>query len=284
MNNHIYTVPGGGAFSRFFQCAVVPLADREFDNVYLRLSAFDLNDDHDVLGRTAVNFVKNNLYTMALYGIHDPYAHVMNYVLDQRWDDSYKDQGFLPVGQCYDKSNRIEESARLEDYRAVVARLNIRRDLLAGIDSCCRDQHIGPRTLAVHVRLTTMNLHTHYESVTIDDYIPVIERAWIQGHYDKIFVASDNHESIAKLHHYFGDIITSYPEFERLPTETIRNEQEWAVEVTWFFQEHGWHQAFYECMTLARCGALVCRESNLANMAVVFGRDIQQVHRVYLRK
>lgn len=34
MNNIHVIMPGGGPFSRFLQCGVIPLADVEFDNVF----------------------------------------------------------------------------------------------------------------------------------------------------------------------------------------------------------------------------------------------------------
>lgn len=281
--NYVYTVPGGGIFSRFFQCAVVPLADIDFDNVYLKLAPFDTDDKDDILGRVSINHVNENLKRMALYGIHTPYEHVLGYVLEQKKDHTYRDNGFLRIGEIYNKIDRIEDSKRLDDYRAVIKKLPLRSDLMKFIENCCMQAGIGHRTLGVHVRLTTMNYHggNVYQELTLKDYIPVIERAWCQGHYDKIFIASDNHESIEKLHRHFGNIITSYPNFYRLPHEDIYNEEQWAAEADWFFHEYGWHQAFSECLTLAHCGALVCRESNLANMAVVFSHSLKQFYRVF---
>lgn len=284
MKNHIYVVPGGGIFSRIFHCAITPLADKDFDNIYLELSPFDLEgqEARDILGKTAIDFAQDNLTRMNLYGLHDPYDHVMKYVFNQYRDDTYVYQGFLPVGPIYDKQRRIENSPRLQDYRHVISKLRWRQDVIQGAEACCRNAMINERTLGVHVRLTTMTLHNNYEKVDINDYIRTIERVYVRGHYDKIFVSSDNHESLRRLSEHFGDLITSYQGFERLPYETIQSEFEWAKEADWFFQERIWHQAFYDMITLSRCGGLVCRESNFANMAVVWSRSIREIERVYI--
>lgn len=284
MNNHIYVVPGGGIFSRIFHCAITPLADKDFDNVYLELSPFDLEgqEARDILGKTAIDFAQDNLTRMNLYGIHDPYDHVMKYVFNQHKDDTYIYKGFLPVGPIYDKERRVEDSPRLEDYRRVISKLRWRQDVIQGAENCCRNANINEKTLGVHVRLTTMTLHNNYEKVTLDDYIKAIEKTYAQGHYDKIFVSSDNHQSLRRLIDHFGSTITSYSGFERLPHETIQSEFEWAKEADWFFQERIWHQAFYEMITLAHCGGLVCRESNFTNMAIVWSRSLRQIERVYI--
>jgi hypothetical protein len=285
MKNHIWTVPGGGIFSRIFHCAIMPLADVDFDNVYLRLSPFDLTspDSKDILGQMAVDYVIRNLDMMKLYGIQDPYDHVMTYIIDQQLDDTYQYQGFLKAGPVYDKQRRIEDSPRLGDYRRAASKIKFRQDVIQGAENNCRSSGINQSTLGVHVRLTTMSLHSNYEQVTIEDYIRTIEQTYSKGKYNKIFVSSDNHQSLSRLADYFGDLITSYSGFERLPCEIIQNESEWAKEADWFFHERNWHQAFYDMITLAHCGGLVCRESNFTNMAIVWSRSLQHISRVYLK-
>jgi len=283
MKNHIWSVPGGGIFSRIFHCAIAPLVDVDFDNVYLKLVPFELIDDDDVIGEIAVGYVHRNINTMKLYGIQDSYDYILKYILDQQLDHTYQYQGILPVGPSYDKEYRIEDSPRLQDYRRVISKLKFRQDVIQNAEKCCATAGINQRTLGVHVRLTTMNLHTIYQQVTLDDYIQQIEKSYARGNYDKIFIASDNQESLELLSRHFGNLITSYPDFHRYSYAVLRNESDWALEADWFFHESNWHQAFYEMITLAHCGGLVCRESNLANMAVVWSRSLQQIDRVYAR-
>ncbi len=274
-------MPGGGPFSRVLQCGIIPLADREFDNVYLTLSPFEENTNNDEYLQDAVNHITRNRTAMQTYGIERPYDHIMGYVLDQRTDHTYEYKGFLPIGRMHDRNNPIEKSPRLDDYKRVVAKLKIQNEIRSRVDDLVKLVNITPRILGVHVRLTTMNVvHPHYPPATIDDYIRTIRQELDTGKYDGIFVATDNVESLVKLEREFNDIIRYYPNLLRLPTENITNVGEWSWEYGMFFQKRFWQESFMECMTLARCGGLICRDSNFSNMAVVFSNSIDKVTRV----
>jgi hypothetical protein len=125
-----------------------------------------------------------------------------------------------------------------------------------------------------------MGIHSNYQPATIDDYIRTIRQELDTGKYDGIFVATDNVESLVKLEREFNDIIRYYPNLLRLPTENITNVAEWSWEYDMFFHKRFWQESFMECMTLAKCGALICRDSNFSNMAVVFSNSIDKVTRV----
>lgn len=280
MNNHIYVMPGGGPFSRVLQCGIIPLADREFDNVYLTLSPFEENTNNDEYLQDAVNHITRNRTAMQTYGIERPYDHIMGYVLDQHTDHTYEYKGFLPIGRMYDRNNPIEKSPRLDDYKRVVAKLKIQNEIRSRVDDLVKLVNITPRILGVHVRLTTMSVHSNYQPATIDDYIRTIRQELDTGKYDGIFVATDNVESLVKLEREFNDIIRYYPNLLRLPTENITNVAEWSWEYDMFFHKRFWQESFMECMTLAKCGGLICRDSNFSNMAVVFSNSIDKVTRV----
>ena len=217
---------------------------------------------------------------MQTYGIERPYDHIMGYVLDQRTDHTYEYKGFLPIGRMYDRNNPIEKSPRLDDYKRVVAKLKIQNEIRSRVDDLVKLVNITPRILGVHVRLTTMSVHSNYQPATIDDYIRTIRQELDTGKYDGIFVATDNVESLVKLEREFNDIIRYYPNLLRLPTENITNVTEWSWEYDMFFHKRFWQESFMECMTLAKCGGLICRDSNFSNMAVVFSNSIDKVIRV----
>ncbi len=115
MNNIHVVLPGGGPFSRFLQCGVIPLADVDFDNVFLELSPFVENNATDEYSQIAVNYIVHNTRAMAAYGIERPYQHIMGFVTDQKFDETYRYHGFLPVGTWYDRNRPIEHSPRLKD-------------------------------------------------------------------------------------------------------------------------------------------------------------------------
>lgn len=280
MKNYVWVLPGGGPFSRFLQCGIIPLADLEFDNAFLTLSPFEENTNNDEYLQQAVDHIRRNRELMQMYGIDRPYDHVMGYVLDQCADRSYQYQGYLPVGKMYDRDDPIEHSPRLADYRRVLSRLHIKNEIKARVDDLCQLVAITERTLGVHVRLTTMSVHTQYVQVTIEDYFAEIDRSLESGDYDNLYVATDNVESLIKMENRYASIIRYYPNLLRLPTETIQNVDEWSWEYDMFFRRQFWQESFMEAMTLARCGGMICRDSNFSNAAIVFSQSLKNITRV----
>lgn len=280
MNNHIYVMPGGGPFSRFLQCGVIPLADRDFDNVFLTLSPFEEHTNNDEYLQEAVDHIIRNRSMMQEYGIARPYEHIMNYVLDQRADSSYSYQGFLPIGKMYMGPDRIEDSARLNDYKRVLNKIHIQNEVTTKVDNLCKLVNIGPKTLGVHVRMTTMSVHTNYKNITHEDYCKTIDAELATGDWDGLYVATDNVESLVKMEQRYGHIIRYYPNLYRLPTEDITERWQWSWEYNMFFFKRFWQESFMEAMTLARCGGMICRDSNFSNAAIVFSNSLRRITRV----
>jgi hypothetical protein len=280
MNNHIYVLPGGGIFSRILQCGIIPLADIEFDNVLLTLSPFEENTNNDEYLQEAVDHIVRHRNAMQLYGISNPYEHVVNYALDQQADSTYQYRGFLPVGKMYDRNDPIESSPRLDDYKRVLGKLHIKNEIKTRVDNLCKLVNINESTLGVHVRLTTMSLHTNYVPATIEDYYHAVDTELETGNYTGLYVATDNVESLVKMEQRYGNIIRYYPNLLRLPTEYIRNVEDWSWEFDMFFRRQFWQESFMEAMTLARCGGMVCRDSNFSNAAIVFSNTLKNIVRV----
>lgn len=280
MNNHIYVMPGGGPFSRFLQCGIIPLADKEFDNVYLTLSPFEENTNNDEYLQEAVDHIVRNRRLMEMYGITRPYEHIMGYTLDQQADSTYEYKGFLPIGKFYDRASPIEHSTRLADYKRVLNKIHIKNEIKKRVDDLCKLVNIDHNTLGVHVRMTTMAVHQHFGAITHDDYVRTIDQELETGNYNGLYVSTDNVESLVKLEQRYARIIRYYPNLLRLPTEHIKNVGEWSWEYDMFFRKQFWQESFMECMTLARCGGMVCRDSNFSNMAIVFSNTLKNIVRV----
>jgi hypothetical protein len=284
MKNYIFHVPGGGVFSRLLQFAIEPLADIDFDNVYLIPSGFVESDDPtDPFGMEAFKLCVKHVNAMKSYGIEDPYEHIFNYVLDQHKGNNYVYQGFLPLGPNYNKENKIEESPRFADYKRVLNKVRFKPELHLYAGKFCRQNNIGENTLGVHVRLTTMNmLHWDlYQQITIENYIQAIRKEFDTGNYTNIFVSADNDESIEKLKKEFGNLIVAHDNFIRYPNEKHKDFFDSIPEYDWFYQKRYWVETFNDCMVLARCGGLICRESNFSNMAILFSESYKNIVRVY---
>ena len=284
MKNYYFILPGGGIFSRFLQFGILPLADIDFDHVYLSLSGFaPPHDPTDEFCRNCYEICVNNENAMKRYGITDPYVHVINYALDQRADIPYEFSGYLPLGPRYDKENRIENSARLPDYKRVLSKIKLTSDGYLAAENSVVKNTISERTLGVHVRQTSMNLlhHSIYQKITTQDYIRVIEQELETGNYDNIFVASDNNESLQILKNRFGDLLSFNEDFLRYGPAEMTRYDESTIEYEWFYQKRSWVETFADTIGLSRCGGLVCRESNLANMAILFSNTFKNITRVY---
>ncbi len=284
MRNYIFHVPGGGVFSRLLQFGIEPLADIEFDNVYLIPSGFVESDDpNDPFGQKAYELCKKHVAQMKSYGIDEPYEHIFNYVLDQVKGSNYQYIGYLPQGPTYNKENKIELSSRFQDYKRVLNKIRFKPQLYFHSEKFCRENNITQDTLGVHVRLTTMNmLHWDlYQNVTIDNYIDSIKIEFISGKYKNIFVSSDNDESIEKLRKEFGDKVIAHDNFIRYPAEQHKDFFDSIPEYDWFYQKRYWIETFNDCMVLSKCGGLVCRESNFSNMAILLSNGYKKITRVY---
>ena len=277
MKNYIYVMPGGGPFSRFLQCGIIPLADVDFDNVFLTLSPFEENTNNDEYLQEAVDHIIRNRTMMQSYGIDRPYDHIMSYILDQKTDQTYTYQGFLPIGKMYMKDSPIEDSPRLDDYKRVVNKLHFNNEVINRVDNLCKLVNIGPKTLGVHVRMTTMSVHTNYSPITHDDYVKAIDQELATGVWDGLYVATDNVESLIKMEQRYGHIIRYYPNLIRLPYETITERWQWSWEYDMFFHKKFWQESCMEAMTLARCGGMICRDSNFSNAAVVFSNTLRRI-------
>ena len=277
MKNYIYVMPGGGPFSRFLQCGIIPLADVDFDNVFLTLSPFEENTNNDEYLQEAVDHIIRNRTMMQSYGIERPYEHVMSYLLDQKTDHTYSNQGFLPIGKMYTRYDPIEDSPRLSDYKRVVNELHFQNEIVNRVDNLCKLVNIGPKTLGVHVRMTTMSVHANYKPVTHEDYVKAIDEELATGDWDGLYVATDNVESLIKMEQRYGNIIRYYPNLVRLPYERITERWQWSWEYDMFFHKKFWQEGCMEAMTLARCGGMICRDSNFSNAAVVFSHTLRRI-------
>ena len=271
MKNYKIYIGGGGVFSRFLQCGIEPLADLDFDNVYLVPSDFYLDDPNGEAGLREIIISEYN--KARSYGIKNPYEPLLNYVLYQSHDSTYQDWKFLSVGPLYTSANKIEESSRFNDYKHTLSKIFIRNDIRNEVRS--RGQHINwDRTLGVHVRLTTIIRHSH-DDANFQSYVDAINLELANNSYDHIFVACDNNYSLAKLKEIYGNMLVANQEFQRIDGET--NDGFW--EFHHYFKEFYWREAFVDCLMLSQAKTLICRTSNFSNAAILFGNysDIRRL-------
>lgn len=267
--NYSFIIQGGGVFSRLLQCAIEPLANIDFDNIYLTAQELAAVPDNEY----TLNLFATQFAELKNYGIDRPYDRIFNYVLDQTSDYTYLSQGVLPAGTIYTKDNKIERSINYKRYKEIASRLHFKNELWNQADKIF--QQTDPReVLAVHLRIKDIAGH-QIDDFQFEDYIQVIDRELKNYNYQKIFVAADNIVSLERLRSIYGDLILAH-NFERADTDQ-NDFSQW--EILNFFKRKYWQTAVIDCFSLSKCRNLICRTSNFSNAAIVFG-NYEEVHRL----
>ena len=268
--NFKFTVTGGGLFSRFLQCAIIPLADMSFDKVYLTALPVPPVNFVDPHVQTGVQYVHDTVDLLKENGVVDPWDNIFNFVLDQPLDQSFQDGGVLPIGRFYNYDVPIEGSYNYKNYKQVYSKFKIKDDIIARSNQIDTD---WDTVLGVHVRLKDAN--SVDDPKTFEDYVKAIEFNLKNYSYSKIFVSSDNSISITKLEKLFPGMILS--------NQLCRSDNENADSFIWeyrnYFRKHYWADSMVDCLTLSKCNTLICKNSNFGNAAIVFG-NFSHIHRL----
>jgi len=266
--NYIFSADGGGLFSRLLQCAIVPLASINFNKIYLTAYPLPTADSVDNHVKQGIQLVHDTVEFLQENGVSNPWDNIFNFILDQTRDHTYQHGGLLPVGQFYDHVNTIENSPDYFKFKQVFSRLQVKPQILNKINTEITDQ-----TLGVHVRLKDAN--SVDDPKIFDDYVRAIDRELTRYSYTKIFVSADNSISICKLQELYPGMI--------LANQLERSDNESADSFIWeyknYFRRHYWVDAMIDCLSLSKCAALICKNSNFSNAAIVFG-NFQHIHRL----
>lgn len=256
--NILYRTRASGLFGGLVQCGIQVLADVEFDHVCLKMQEF--GNDWE--------------FKKYLTQSHKDYQHIYDYVLDQSFDPSFMEyHSSNQTPRIYDGiNNRIETSPNLSKYRNVLSKLKFKDSIIDSIWPCDFD-----KTLGVHIRMC-MEYEYKYGAVTFDLYKQAIDAALALNNYEKLFIASDNHETIFRLEKAYPGMVSYYALFDRLPSEKPSRENTMVVAPK-FLDRKMIEEAAIEALTLAKCDSLVCKTSNLGNFAIIAGNH-KSIHRV----
>lgn len=198
-----------------------------------------------------------------------------NFVLDQTFT---QEEDYLPVTfnqhESYSRYNKIYKSLEFDKLRLIAANIKYKPELIALVDEYINKLGIDKSTIGVHIRLCDMNIHhkQDYGEVHFENYVKVIEE--LLKPESKIFVASDNNESIKKLQSLYGNRILYLEGLLRAETEV---EDSINLQLEHFKEERFWKEAFLEMLLLSRCSELICRTSNLANMTIISSNTLKTV-------
>jgi hypothetical protein len=265
-----FSIQGGGLFSRLLQCAIIPLADIEFENVYLTAHPLQTEDQVEDHVKPGIRIVTQTQKLLNEHGVNDPWDNVFNFILEQ---DSVEclDQGLLPVGKFYSSYDPIERSPRFNDYRQVYSKIKIKSQHITQSKYILQDQN---NVLGVHVRVKDAN--SVKNPASFQDYVDAIDFNLKNYSYSKIFVAADNSISIKKLEERYPGMIL-YNQLERSDNESADS---FIWEYQNCFRYHYWTNSLIDCLSLSQCNSLICKESNFSNAAILIG-NYKNIHRIH---
>lgn len=266
--NYCFQVNGGGLFSRLLQCAIIPLADVDFQTLYLTAYPLPQMDQVEAHVKSGIQYVHDTVSLLKENGVKNPWDNIFNFILEQQKDKTL-DFGLLPVGKFYDHNQPIELSKRYLDYKQIYSKLKIK----SWITQQAQHRVDSDRILGVHVRIKDANSVTDPQQ--FENYVRAIDINLRNYNYSKIFVAADNSISISKLQERYPGMI--------ICNDLARSDNETADSFTWeyhnYFRRHYWTDAMIDCLSLSRCNTLICKNSNFSNAAIVFG-NFQYIHRL----
>ena len=242
-------ITGGGVFSKvMLGIQSIAHLGYELENCYLNIV------DDRALGSEGIN--------------------PLDSIINQSYDSSYIPVGciFLP---SYNNRDRVEESGEFEKLKRIASQIKYKPELSALVDDYVYLLGIKDKTIGVHIRLCDMNIihGADYGVLTFNDYLEAIQEE-LESNNANIFVASDNEESILKLKAIFGNRISYVPNLIRAKTEI---EDSSVLQLNSFKSTKFWQEAFLEMLLLSKCSTLICRTSNVANMAIISSNSIKKI-------
>ena len=193
-----------------------------------------------------------------------------NYVLDQRdvttFDKIYK-------WQVYPQLADISSHNDFPLYKKIAEKINIKKQIFENIP-----KEIDEDTVGVHIRLTDMNsLHSRdYGCKTLDDYLEKLDEVIAKNNIKKVFIASDNLESISKIKSKYDIIVNNITTRNKLEVDSGYN--------NFLRKNHNdfdlWHSTFVDSMSLSRCGFIIKGVSSFSNISIIFSSTIKRVYTV----
>lgn len=217
-----------------------------------------------------INFTSDN-------GNENPY----NWIFDQENDDSYTNIECKYFGSFVPKHTpsglgKIEESENFDKLKLLISKIKIKKHILDWVK--INSSNFGENCLSVHVRLGDMNLHhPQFGIATINDYVQKIKEVIDNNNIDKIFVASDNDESLEILQKHFPTQILFIPNMIR---SKISNFSVSPIHINLNNPTY-WEESLKECLLLSKGNQLLCRVSNLANASIIFSDSTTKIYRIH---
>jgi len=169
-----------------------------------------------------------------------------------------------------DPSHRKEVNEIIKKY------VKIKEDVLQKAESFFNSRKQDcEQLIGVHVRGTDKKSEHPFKQLNVQDYIDVIDGILKNNKKSKIYIASDNNESIIQIANHFGkEKIISYPSVRMQkfhgPTPICLNNQ---INK----KTHG-EEALIETYLLSKCDYIIGTDSNLTAAASYFNPDSELIY------
>jgi hypothetical protein len=248
-----------------------------------------------------LNMVAGGIFSKYIFGIKNAILHeadsyylnvsdtnrtdcdIFDCVLDQTlsFDTTIESNNVIKDVDCqhlgnYSKFNPIENSPNLPKYSEIIKKFKIKKELLDEVKYYQDKFNIDESTVGVHIRLTDMNIvhGNDYGVLTFEDFKSKMRPDV------KYFVASDNNESLKKLKDLYGDNINYVDGLIRGELESDDTSTMFLNNPVVFKNKQFWHDSFLEMLLLSKCSELICRTSDLSNVAIIYSETIKNVIRL----
>ena len=170
----------------------------------------------------------------------------------------------------YSKYKLINASSNLNKYKNIIDKMKFNDHFLEKFNDTNKKLNVDDSMVGVHIRLTDMNIYhkDDYGALNFQDF---------KNHFNentRYFVSSDNEESLIKLKELYGDNIVYNENFIRCAFE---NDDSIKLQLENFRNNNFWIEAFIEMLLLSKCGSLVCRSSNLSNVAILYSNTFKNI-------
>lgn len=157
----------------------------------------------------------------------------------------------------------------LDQYASIVSKIKFKKELMDLVDHYTRKFQIDENTVGVHYRLTDLNrIHPQYGEVYFEDYKNCLEGVIQDDH--KLFVASDNEESITKVLSVYKDKVTYVPDLLRSKNQYCTEHT--AMQEREILKDTLIKESFLEALLLSRCGVFLYRSSTMSVFVKVLRR------------
>lgn len=177
----------------------------------------------------------------------------------------------------YTNQFKIENSKKFSYYKNICDSIFFTSNLSDLILEYTKKFSFDENFIGVHIRLCDMNtIHgKDYGVFRFEDFQNEIDKIFTED--SKIFVASDNDESLEKIKNIYSDKVFFVPNMIRAKNEI---DDSYQLQIDNMENEDFWIQSFLDMYLLSKCKKLICRTSNLSNASICFSNSFKEIIRL----